>query len=194
VRQSSDAHPSEAAPQILLVSLVEEREKIGLDRVEFALPRSLRAVDVAMPEVEHGRGEQREDYQKIDYAEDRAEDRPVRKQRAVRQRDLIGLPQKLQRPPTAVRFAVEVEIGAEHQPRKEHRDGGDCRGGVIAPIHLRREKGEGNYRVSNGVVRASIWHMGVIIPVSTTGGAGNTGAYLYCLPRAPHAPRGWLRY
>src|SRR5882672_6030951 len=112
----------------------------------------------------------------------------------MRQRDLIGLPQKLQRPPTAVWFAVEIEIRAEHQPRKEHRDGGDGRGCVIAPVHLRGEKGDGNYRVGNSVVCGCVWHMRVIIPVSTMGSTGSTGAYLFAVPRAPRAPRGWLRY
>src|SRR5215475_5583807 len=117
------------------------------------MPGGLRAVDVAMPEVEHGRGEQREDNQKIDYANDRAEEGAVRKRRTMRQRDLIGLPQKLQRPPTAVWSAVQVEVGTEHQPGKKHCDGGDDSGYVVAPVHLRRDKGDGDYRVSNGVVR-----------------------------------------
>src|SRR5215813_8686650 len=112
-----------------------------------------------MPDVEHGRREQGEDDQKIDYADDRAEDRAMRKLRTMRQRGLIGLPQEFQRPPAAVRSAVEVEIRPEHQPRKEHRDGRDRRGGVIAPIHFRSEKCEGNYRVSDGVVRSCVWHM-----------------------------------
>src|SRR6185437_6431139 len=91
--------------------------------------------------------------------------RAVRKHRTVRQRRFIGPPQNLQRAPTAVWFAVEVEIGPEHQPRKEHRDGGDERCYMIAPIHLSGEKGEGNCRVGNSVVRASVWHRGMNLSI-----------------------------
>src|SRR5262245_57986894 len=58
VRQGSDPESCEAAPQIPVVSVADESEHIGLDPVEFALPRVLRAVDVTMSEVEQARAEQ----------------------------------------------------------------------------------------------------------------------------------------
>ena len=86
----------------------------------------------------------------IDHSQSCANDRTVREPRAMLEGFLIGQPHPAQRPPPLVLNRANIQIGAEHEPAYQEREGSDHRqrraiGYSKGDSDNRRQAPEGNF-------------------------------------------------